>query len=242
MKKFYIPFLITCLSSQLTFASEFILKVNRNEQVVVTTSSQTQTNNTNKFQFYNLQGGSIPVKVVDQWSGQVLFQNNVNIPVDYKVTAVLDQNGNMTVTSSKPMYSNTNTVGSVTYNGQTTSNWNNNQGHPSYGHGNWNNHPSHHSCGTTTSYNNNFTQFLETVRSESFDSNRLKVANTYASQTSLTAEQIKQIAATFSFDSNRLEWAKTAYSSCVDKGNYFLLKNTFSFTSNYTELLDYINN
>lgn len=238
MKKFYIPFLITCLSSQLTFASEFILTVNRIEQVIVTTSSQTQTNNNNKFKFYNLQGGFIPVKVVDQWSGQVLFQNNVSIPVDYKVQAVLDQYGNMTITSSQPIYNNGNNVGTVTYNGN--SNWNNNQGNTGYG--NWNNHPQHIQCGTVHNNTNTyFSQFLETVRNESFDSNRLKIAKTYANQTALTAEQIKQIATTFSFDSNRLEWAKTAYNSCVDKGNYFLLKNTFSFSSNYTDLMDYIN-
>lgn len=72
------------------------------------------------------------------------------------------------------------------------------------------------------------------------DSNRLTMAKSYASSNSLTAEQITDISKGFSFDSNRLEFAKHAYAACIDKSNYFLLKDTFSFSSNYNSLVNFI--
>lgn len=224
MKKYYILLVLASILNGFVFAADFTLRVKRNEQVVVTASSQTQTNNTNNFQFYNLPGGYTTVKVVDKWTGQVLFNNNVNIPADYKVYAELDQFGNMNIISSTPLYTNNNQVGTVTYN---------NQGN---GHNHWNNGWNNQYHNVNNQY---FNQFVQILKDESFDSNRLKTAKDYVSKTPMTAQQIAQIAATFTFDSYRLEWAKTAYTNCLDKGNYFLLKSSFTFTSYYNDLIDY---
>ena len=57
----------------------------------------------------------------------------------------------------------------------------------------------------------------------------------------MQAQQISEIAATFTFDSYRLDFAKAAYANCYDKANYFLLKNTFTFTSYYNDLIESVN-
>ncbi|MNY59968.1 hypothetical protein D3C86_1964700 [compost metagenome] len=81
---------------------------------------------------------------------------------------------------------------------------------------------------------------MSSLRAESFDSNRLKSARAYAAKTNLSAYQVKEIAATFTFDNNRLDWAKTAYKNCYDRENYFLLRDSFTFVSNYNDLQDYV--
>ncbi len=236
MKNIYTLLVIALLSSSKSFGSEFILQIFGSEQVFVTTGNQTQTNYTNQYHFYNLPSGMTTVKIVSKVSGITLFQNNVIIPSDYQVYANL--NGNtLTVTGFTPLFNNSATVGNVIYAsqpGNNNGNWNNGNNNGNWnngGNGNWNN-------GNNAVY---FNQFLETLKNESFDSSKLKTAKDYASKTQLSAQEIKQVAELFSFDSSRLEWTKAAYASCYDKQNYFLLKNAFSFSSSYDNLLDYIN-
>lgn len=247
MKNLYLTFALVLIGSTLAHGSELILRVYRNGEHIVSVSSQTQTNNNNTYQFYNLYGGSTPIKVVDKYSGKIIFKNNLNIPEGYQMTADLDAYGNMTVVSTNPIAGNNN--GGWSTNGNVgTINYGNNG---NYG-GNGNTYPCNN-CGTTYpnnggGYNNQgqntnnmyFNQFLSSLKAESFDNNRLQNAKVYASKMTLTAQQIKEVAATFTFDSNRLDWAKAAYSACTDKANYFLLRETFTFASNYKSLQDYI--
>lgn len=245
MKKIYFTFALVLLTCTLAHASELVLRVNRKGQFIVSASSQTQTNTINTYQFYNLYSGYTQVKVVDKMSGQVVFKNNLNIPDNTQLVAELDNYGTLTIVASNPLgYSNggwsgNGNVGNVNYG---------NNGNGYYGGGYQNNH-----CGTYPNYqgdgyynqgqsanNQYFNQFLSSLRSESFDSNRLQNAKVYAAKTNLSANQIKDIAATFTFDSNRLDWAKAAYNSCYDQGNYFLLRETFTFSSSYSDLQDYI--
>lgn len=237
MKKIYFTFALVLLSCTLAQASELILRVHRKGQHIVSASNQTQTNNYNTYQFYNLYGGNTQVKVVDKWSGQVIFKNNVNIPDGVQLVADLDSYGNMTIVENNPMAGSDNgwggNVGSVNY-GQTG-----NGGHDHCG--TYPNGGGYYNQGQNVN-NVYFNQFLASLKSESFDSNRLKNAKVYASNMSLSANQVKEIAATFTFDSNRLEWAKVAYNTCYDKGNYFLLRDAFTFSSSYSDLQDFISN
>lgn len=247
MKKIYFTFALVLLTCTLAHASELILRVNRKGQFTVSASNQTQTNTINTYQFYNLYSGNTQVKVVDKMNGQVIFKNNLDIPDNTQLVAELDNYGTLTIVASNPLgYSNGN--GGWSGNGNVgTVNYGNN-GNGNYGGGYHHNH-----CGTYPNYqgdgyynqgqntnNQYFNQFLSSLRSESFDSNRLQNAKVYAAKTNLSANQIKDIAATFTFDSNRLDWAKAAYNSCYDKGNYFLLRETFTFSSSYSDLQDYI--
>ncbi len=240
MKKIYFTFALVLLSCTLAQASELVLRVNRKGQFIVSASSQTQTNNFNTYQFYNLYGGNTQVKVVDKGTNQVIFKNNLNIPEGYQLIAELDIYGTLTIVANNPVTS---------YNGG----WNDNVGTINYGNnGNYGGNTQNNHCGTypnnqgeyynqgQNANNNYFNQFLASLKSESFDSNRLQNAKVYASKMNLSANQVKEIAATFTFDSNRLDWAKAAYNTCYDKGNYFLLRETFTFSSSYSELQDYI--
>ena len=252
MKKIYFTFALVLLTCTLAHASEFLLRVNRKGQFTVSASNQTQTNNINTYQFYNLYGGNNTIKVVEKMSGQVVFKNTLNIPEGHQVVAELDHFGTLTIVSTNPL--NTYNGGGWSGNGNVgTVNYGNN-GNGTYGGGYYGGtYPNNH-CGTTypnyqgdgyynqgqSANNQYFSQFLSSLKSESFDSSRLQNAKVYASKTNLSASQIKDIAATFTFDSNRLDWAKAAYNSCYDKGNYFLLRETFTFSSSYSELQDYV--
>ena len=90
MRNIYFTFALVLFTCTLAHASELLLRVNRKGQFIVSASNQTQTNNYNTYQFYNLYGGTTQVKVVDKLNGQVIFKNNLNIPEGYQLIAELD--------------------------------------------------------------------------------------------------------------------------------------------------------
>lgn len=226
MKKFYISIVLLVVVQLTSFASEFNLRVLRNGQHTVAISSQSQTNNTNFFQFYQLQGTSFLLTVKDRWTNAILFNNYVTIPENQRVQAELDLNGTLRILESATIYNSGEFVGNVAYE--------NNFGYPVPNNGN---NPYHNHCGTPSNNSPYFNQFLNQLSNESFDSKRLEKAKNYAKQTYLSTHQIKQIAMLFSFDSSRLSWTKFAYNRCADKMNYFILEDAFTFSSNYNELM-----
>jgi hypothetical protein len=87
-----------------------------------------------------------------------------------------------------------------------------------------------------------FKGVLESIRKEWLESNKLRSATHIVASNSLTSAQVKQLVLMFSFESNKLELAKQAYANTVDKKNYFMLNDVFSFNSSKDELARFIRN
>lgn len=203
------------------FASELFLKVNRTGNFQVTVGGQTQSNSTLIYRFFDLSSGSMQVSVTDLNNGSLVFNNFVQLSTNTRTVAELNSNGTMTIIQNLSIsvnnWYNTQIVGTVA----------NNTG-GSYG----NVYDPQAEAG--------FQQFLTFLDSQSFDSGKLEEAKKYCALSNLSAQQISQIAKKFTYDSSRLEFAKAAYSTCRDKANYFLLKSTFTFSSSYSDLEEYM--
>jgi hypothetical protein len=98
-------------------------------------------------------------------------------------------------------------------------------------------------------YNNNysramrssdFTQAKETIRKEWFENTRLTIAKQIIDRNSFTSQQVKELVLLFTFENNRLDIAKYAYGKTVDKGNYFIINDAFTFSNNKETLSRYI--
>lgn len=85
-----------------------------------------------------------------------------------------------------------------------------------------------------------FNNFIDAMRHESFDNNKLDMARFYARNSNLSVEQIGRIMNEFTFDNNRLELAKVAYETCYDKHNYPTLRPSFTFSANFNNLMRYV--
>jgi len=134
---------------------------------------------------------------------------------------------------------------------------NNGHGNDNYGHGgngNNNNYDNNGNYGNGNGYNNNYSSgycsypmddytfglAFKTITDEDFDNNKLTIAKQIASDNCLLAEQVKIIMGQFSFETNRLEFAKYAYLHCYDRNRYFIVNDSFEFSSSITKLNDYI--
>lgn len=85
-----------------------------------------------------------------------------------------------------------------------------------------------------------FEEFVKLLKHTPFDEQRLKMANIYVQRNPLFTVQINKIAKVFQYDNNRLTFTKLAYKDCRDPQNYPLLRRSFTFTSNFNQLLRYI--
>ena len=101
--------------------------------------------------------------------------------------------------------------------------------------------PHEHHQGPQAMSSEDFEVALRYIAKESFDDNRLEVAKQVVKDNWVNAKQIATICERFTFDSNRVEFAKYAYASCVNRGMYFVVEETFTFSSSKEELRDYIN-
>ena len=88
--------------------------------------------------------------------------------------------------------------------------------------------------------NSDFTQAKETLRREWFENTRLETAKQIIDRNYFTSQQVKEMVLLFTFENNRLDIAKYAYSKTVDKGNYFMLNDAFTFNNNKEALKEYI--
>jgi hypothetical protein len=85
-----------------------------------------------------------------------------------------------------------------------------------------------------------FRDVLQSIEKEWLESNKLKSASQIARTNNLTTAQVEQVLLLFSFENNKLELAKQAYANTVDKRNYTMLFDVFSFNSSKLELERYI--
>lgn len=202
-------------------ASELFIKINKSGSFYAMIGLQTHYNNSNTFRFFDLPQGLNDIKIYYNNTSDLFYSGSINLDYNQRVVCEIDAYGNLVVIQKQNLiiqnwYTSTPQQGNFgSFNDQTFVNTNPNS--------------------------SAFNDFIKMLSEESFDSGKLEKSKNYISKTTLSAAQIAEIAKQYSFDSNRLEWAKYAYQYCYDKQNYFQLKPTFSFSSNYNDLEKYVN-
>jgi len=88
--------------------------------------------------------------------------------------------------------------------------------------------------------NNDFAQAKESLRREWFENTRLETAKQIIDRSYFTSQQVKEMVLLFTFENNRLDIAKYAFGKTVDKGNYFIVNDAFTFNNNKEALKEYI--
>jgi hypothetical protein len=78
-----------------------------------------------------------------------------------------------------------------------------------------------------------FEQLKQSIRRESF-------AKTAVRDQAVSTSQVRELLGLFSFEQNKLDIAKYCYHYTTDYNNYYLVANSFGFSSSKNELLKYI--
>ena len=133
--------------------------------------------------------------------------------------------------------------GSDSYNGNWDSDCNSsNSGGGYYGESDFGNNGYGNHNGPRLMSQNIFNQLVRILGQEHFDNARLDIAKQAIASNNMSVNQVSTILDKFTFDRAKLEFAKVAYRKTVDKENYFMVNNKFTFSSSVSELNNYILN
>jgi hypothetical protein len=80
----------------------------------------------------------------------------------------------------------------------------------------------------------------QVLRNERFENTRVSIARQMFNEHAFTAGQVKELLQEFSFENNKLDLAKSAYRNTVDRNNYYVVFDVFSFNSSKQELSSYM--
>ena len=223
--------------------SMLIIKSNDAGDVKVVLDGKRFESNTNTITIQDLNAGSHTIKVYHQKSSgvfnifnkryEVVYNTLLNIKPGTMISLTIDRFGRTSMQESKILR------------GRQGRGWEND-----YDRGNDHVYD-YDRDGKFGDYDNNygyssgmsdreFSRLLQDISKEWLESNKLKSATQIVKTNSLTAAQVKQMVLLFSFESNKLELAKQAYMNTVDKKNYYMLNDVFSFNSSRDELARYI--
>ena len=156
---------------------------------------------------------------------QQIYSGNIFIKPQYHTDIVINRFGRV-FTDEQPISLNNYDDEDDNWGYDDYNNGNNNQGNGGYGF--------------RAMDNNTFDQLKQAIQKESFSDNKLKLAKQALSNNYVTTTQVKELMGFFSFDDAKLDLAKYAYDRTVDRNNYFLLNDAFSFSSSKEELMKYI--
>jgi hypothetical protein len=81
-----------------------------------------------------------------------------------------------------------------------------------------------------------FNNALSSINAQRFDDGKLCVANQIMAYNYLYSWQVREILFQFSFDSNKVQFAKMAYAKTIDKENFYVVNDAFTFQSSVREL------
>ena len=115
-----------------------------------------------------------------------------------------------------------------------------NRNNPDYDNDHKNDDPRYDNNYSQAMTNNDFAQAKESLRREWFENTRLETAKQIIDRSYFTSQQVKEMVLLFTFENNRLDIAKYAYGKTVDKGNYFIVNDAFTFNNNKEALKEYI--
>lgn len=102
------------------------------------------------------------------------------------------------------------------------------------------NHNDHQHGNFVAMSSHEFDHVLRQIGDETFDDSRLKLAKSIFSTHYFSAVQIKRVADKFTFSKNRMEFVMMAYDRCVDKEDFFVVVDAFTFKSDKDKLNKFI--
>ena len=79
---------------------------------------------------------------------------------------------------------------------------------------------------------------MHTLGQQSFDDKKLEIAKLCVVLGHFCVDDLARMASVFSFDDSRLSFLTFAYQYCEDPQNYYDLRDSFSFRSNFDTMMD----
>jgi hypothetical protein len=151
---------------------------------------------------------------MNNWNNHLVYSGHIDVPAASRISAMVDNFGRLVITNMMPFPPPV----PVTYH--------------------YTPHiPFHHFTGMPSGA---FENLQRVIRSQSFDSSKLKIAKQAITANNISSQQVLQLMNLFTFESYKLDLAKFAYPYTTDRQNYFMLYDGFTFQSSINQLARHI--
>ena len=234
---------LAMLSAKANNFSAFNLKMFDNGQFIAVLDNQL-SNNSNMFTVQQIQPGYHKLKVIRNYSipygfsmvQKVVYKGWINIPAKSIVYAQINCMNQFDIVKVDPVFCPP-PAGGCGYNDwdddddysyDNTSNCGNGNG--------WEYVPPAPAYMSPAA----FMQLKASIESKSFESSKLQIAKQALAYNNFTSAQISDLMLLFDFETTKLDFAKCAYAKVIDKQNYYVVNNSFTFESSIQELNKYI--
>lgn len=206
--------------------AEVFVRIPEGGQFTVEIGSQSMTNQSGKFRFFDLNSGSMSISIYEdgylQYRSQIQVRNDSRLVLDYFSNYGLYLLDSYAVKGQQYGFNQWDDV------------WNNPYGNESWESGNSN---------TQTMDQLSFDRFVKNLKkTATFDKDKLTVIKQQAQVSLFTAQQIKTLLKTFSFDDQKVEAGKILFPRCTDKVNFYIVYDSFTFETGKKQLMNYITN
>ena len=170
-----------------------------------------------------------------------IYSKNVYVKPKYYVDLIINRFGHALIDEQLITDDRYNDDGRNDHNGSNDHNASNDHNDRN-DHEPRNNWPKNDNAAPRAMADDTFNAFIETIRRESFDDSRMTIAKSIIDQNYFNTTQTKQLVTLFSFESNKVEIARYMYGKTLDRKNYFVIYNAFTFSKSKEELAEYIRN
>jgi len=224
--------------------SELVIKMWNNSYFSVKIDGVVYHEPTSYFVLSDIRPGKHFVSIVTRHHGHtdVLFKGNIRVPKRSKVIAEVSDHHDVHL-EILDLHHHDN------YHDNHNDGWNDNSWNDNHHDNHHDGHHDNHHDGHHDNHNNghnygppmlNFVQLSRSMEHTPFDSDKLAIAQQAVTSNGVTADQVARIVSMFTFESSKLKIAKAAYANCVDRNNYYLVNNAFTFSSSIRELNTFI--
>mgnify|MGYP003591128998 FL=1 len=208
--------------------SEVFLRIPEQGYFTVEVGDQMMSNASGKYRFFELASGRIPISIYE--NGYLLFRTTIQIQNNSRMVLDFFTNYGLYLLDTYPVRNQNYGI----------NDWNDIWNNP---YGNQGQQPGNNNYYGNVMNDGAFVQFLNILkRNANFDEDKMNLVTQQSRNSSFTSEQVRVLLKALSFDKNRLTLAKSLYSKCVDKNNYFVVYDAFDFDANKKELMKFISN
>ena len=202
--------------------SEVFLRIPEQGYFTVEVGDQMMSNASGKYRFFELPSGRIPISIYE--NGYLLFRTTIQIQNNSRMVLDFFTNYGLYLLDTYPVRNQNYGI----------NDWNDIWNNP---YGNQGQQPGNNNYYGNVMNDGAFVQFLNILkRNANFDEDKMNLVTQQSRNSSFTSEQVRVLLKALSFDKNRLTLAKSLYSKCVDKNNYFVVYDVFDFDANKKEL------
>jgi hypothetical protein len=85
-----------------------------------------------------------------------------------------------------------------------------------------------------------FSNALASIKKQTFEDTKLQVAKQMADANCLSSAQVKSLMGLFTYEESKLDIAKYCYKRTIDRNNYYLVNEVFTYSSSVEELHQYM--